>query len=291
MNGKNHNRRAVENGPSVSIVLPTYNQAHFLRVSLESIFAQTYQDFELIVVDDGSNDTTPEILDEYASCGRVQIIRQENSGLPRALNRGFDHSAGKYLTWTSSDNELMPTMLAVLVNVLDGNPAVGLAYADRYLMDDDGQDLGLFPLPNYDPCLILHVNLVHCCFLYRRTCMERIGGYDPQFIYGEDWEYWTRMSLHYSMRHVSQPLYRYRLHRQSMTSDLVRGRARTVGYSKISEAVRRRAPLRWWVGKLKLRFIKSFVHSHPVVRDAAAWREASMRAAGMVPECEDQGDG
>jgi len=186
-----------------------------LPAALDGVFAQTCPCYELIVVNDGSTDGTADVLADYQERLNFTVITQENRGLPRALNAGFAQARGDYLTWTSSDNIMLPEMLTTLVQALERDQSLGLVYADRYLMDEDGTDLGRFDLPDYDPYLLLHTNLVHCCFLYRRECMERAGGYDPEFIYGEDWEYWIRISRDFRMKRVPQALYRYRLHRSS----------------------------------------------------------------------------
>jgi glycosyltransferase involved in cell wall biosynthesis len=98
--------------PRVSVILPTYNQAEYLPLALDSIFQQTWRDFELIVVNDGSTDATPKILERYHSqyAGRCpfHVVHQANQKLPRALNEGFRRARGEYLTWTSSDNVLHP---------------------------------------------------------------------------------------------------------------------------------------------------------------------------------------
>lgn len=265
----------------ISIVLPVYNQANYLPAALDGVFAQTYPHYELIVVDDGSTDATPEVLGRYQEHHAFTVIRQNNQGLPRALNAGFAHARGDYLTWTSSDNIMLPQMLEVLAGALDADPSVGLVYADRYLMDEEGNDLGRFDLPDYDPYLLLHTNLVHCCFLYRRECMERIGGYNPDFIYAEDWEYWIRISQYWQMKRVPEPLYRYRLHRSSMTTEGVQGRARSLSYAQFAGHIRGRMPLRWYVGKLKWWWLRLFRPDHPAVADRAAWQRAVRRAAGL----------
>ncbi len=266
--------------PLVSVILPVYNQAHFLPAALDSVFAQVYPNYELIVVNDGSTDRTSDVLTEYRQRYDFTVITQENRGLPRALNAGFSKARGECLTWTSSDNVMLPQMLDTLAVALAENPDVGLVYADRYLIDENGQELGRYDLPDYDPHLLLHVNLVHCCFLYRRQCMERVGLYDPDFIYGEDWEYWIRISRFYSMKRVPQALYCYRVHRTSMTSELVRGTAKNnLQYEEFARRIRGRMPVRWWIGKLKWRWLRAFRPDHPVVSSRAAWNRASVTAA------------
>ncbi len=264
----------------VSVVLPAYNQSHYLPAALDSVFAQTYSNYELIVVDDGSTDATPEVLADYQRRHRFTVIRQVNGGLPRALNAGFAVAQGEFLTWTSSDNIMLPDMLQVLVQALDVDRTVGLVYADRYLIDDDGNELGRFNVPDYDPYLLLHIDLVQCCFLYRRECMTRVGLYDPEFVYGEDWEYWIRISHFYAMKRIPQALYRYRLHRNSMTSELMRGTARSLSYDVFAGRIRRRMPIRWIIGKLKWRWLRLTNPQHPAIAERNAWKRLAAQMAG-----------
>ena len=258
----------------ISIVLPTYNQAHYLPEALDGVFAQTYPNYELIVVNDGSTDDTAGVLAEYRLQHDFTIIEQENRGLPGALNAGFIRSHGKYLTWTSSDNVMHPDMLNELAQTLDRNPAIGLVYADFFLMDDDGRDLGLFETTEYDRHWLLYTNLVHCCFLYRRECMERVKGYDQDFVYSEDWEYWIRLSRYCQMKRVPQALYHYRLHRASMTSEMQDGTARHIGHAQFAAYIRRRMPLRWSLLMLKRTWARLGGDNHPIIRERQAWLSA-----------------
>jgi GT2 family glycosyltransferase len=127
--------------------------------------------------------------------------------------------------------------------------------------------------------LLLHVNLVHCCFLYRNACMTRVGLYDPEFIYGEDWEYWIRISKYYPMKHVPAALYRYRLHETSLTSELVRGTARNMGYVEFAKRMRQRTPRRWYVGKLKWWWLRLTNPQHAAFAGRASWLQAAVQAA------------
>lgn len=264
----------------VSIVLPTYNQANFLPTALNSIFLQTYRDFELIVVNDGSTDSTVDVLTEYNKIFPFTVINQVNKKLPSALNTGFSQAQGEYLTWTSTDNILLPDMISILVAALETNPTIGLAYADRYLMDDNGVDILRMNTPGYNKYLLLHVNLVQCCFLYRRECQEKVGGYDPTFLYGEDWEYWIRISRYFSMKHIGVALYRYRMHVKSLTSDLARGNIKGMGFSEFSTRIRKQMPLRWIIGKFLWRSLRLVNKHHPAVIEFNHWPAIVSQAAG-----------
>ncbi len=255
----------------VSIVLPTYNQVNYLSLSVESILAQTYRNFELIIVNDGSTDDTVKLLESYTNIPYIKIINQNNQRLPGALNAGFNQAKGQYLTWTSSDNLMHPEMLQILVAKLDAVPEVGLVYADRFLIDEDGVNLGEFCLPDYDPYLLLHMDIIHCCFLYRRECQEKVGFYDPAFVYAEDWEYWIRISQYYKMKHIPKSLYYYRVHKRSMTSEIVRGSADKMKFAKFSAIIRKRMPWKWGVGKIRWWWIKLTNPSHPIISERKNW--------------------
>src|SRR6266508_190816 len=114
---------------SVSIVLPTYNGSRYLEESIDSCLKQTFEDIELIIVDDCSTDDTPQIVARYRD-PRLRVIRHEtNRKLPAALNTGFAASKGTYLTWTSDDNRYAPNAIEVMMQALETSPEIGLVYA------------------------------------------------------------------------------------------------------------------------------------------------------------------
>ena len=128
--------------PLVSIILPVYNHGEFLRDSIQSILNQDYKNFELIIVNDGSTDSTNQILEEISTDAQITIIRQENLGLPIALNSGFTIAKGVFLTWTSADNLMAPAALSVLANALKNKKSVGLVFADYTVVDVNGHEIG-----------------------------------------------------------------------------------------------------------------------------------------------------
>lgn len=195
--------------PSVSIVLPCYNGAVFLAQSIDSVIAQTYIDWELIIVNDCSTDNSLAIMQDYAAKdGRILIINNEhNLKLPGALNRGFQEAKGKYLTWTSHDNRMAPTMLEEFVRYLDDNPDKGLVtacYAAFSLKTGEQ----LYEVHHPDPQLNLPLfNCVCYAFMYRREVLETVGGYDESLFLVEDYDYWVRIWLHYPVGKVYKVLY------------------------------------------------------------------------------------
>lgn len=195
--------------PTVSIVLPCYNGAGFLAQSLDSVIAQTFTDWELIIVNDCSKDNSLEIMQQYAEKdSRIRIINNEcNLKLPGALNRGFQEAKGKYLTWTSHDNRMAPTMLEEFVSYLDNNPDKGLVtacYAAFSLKTGET----LYEVHHPDPQL--HLPLFNCvcyAFMYRCEVLKTVGDYDTTLFLVEDYDYWVRIWQKYPVGKIYKVLY------------------------------------------------------------------------------------
>lgn len=256
----------LERKPSISLILPTYNQADFLRETLESIFNQTCSDFELIIVNDGSTDETPQILEPYTRLPFCTVISQSNQQLPSALNRGFSQARGEYLTWASSDNLLHPNMLSVLKEALEANPEMGLVYADWHLIDKDGKILREVRTPEFDRLLLMRINYVNACFMYRRECQERFGLYNPEYLFVEDWEYWWRLTHAYKMMRVPEFLLDYRSHEKNLTNVKVHSQKKSIsiGYKKLAKDFRAR-PFEWYFSKLKWEWLRLKLSQDPKI--------------------------
>lgn len=194
---------------TVSIVLPCYNGAAHLAASIESCIAQTYQDWELIIVNDCSKDNSLEIMKDYEQRdSRIFVIDNEkNLKLPGALNRGFAEAKGRYLTWTSHDNRMAPTMLEEMVAYLDGHPEIGLVTANYAAFSlTTGERLYEVSMP--DPQRNLpRFNTICYAFLYRREVLDKIGGYDENLFLIEDYEYWVRLWLNFQIGKIDKVLY------------------------------------------------------------------------------------
>ena len=252
--------------PKISVVMPTYNQAEFLPAALDGIFTQRLQDFELIVVNDGSTDQTEQILNEYHKKHAFILINQTNQKLPGALNTGFSQARGQYLTWTSSDNITLPGWLEVMSKYLDENPGAYMVYSDWEVIDENDNSLGILKTFDYDPFLLMRVNYIQASFMYRRTCQERLGLYNPEYIYAEDWEYWIRISRCFPIVHIPEVLYQYRYHRESLTLKYIRSQKKkqSPGYNKLHKDFLAQ-PLRWYFSKLKWELLKMKLGKDPKV--------------------------
>jgi glycosyltransferase involved in cell wall biosynthesis len=194
----------------VSIVLPTYNGSKYIRQSIDSCLSQTYENIELIIVDDCSTDETPEIIKSDKD-ERIKYVRhKKNRGLPHALNTGFAKATGDYLTWTSDDNYYNEEAIKKMVEVLHANKRVGFVYTNYYFVDKNNNIIRSVCNPH--PRMLDTRNCIGGCFLYRRKVYEKTGDYDPEFFLVEDYEYWLRIRKKFKMQKIDDYLYYFRLH-------------------------------------------------------------------------------
>lgn len=201
----------------VSIVLPTYNGAKFLKGAIESCLGQTHQDLELILVDDHSSDATPAIMQEFAlKDARVKVIRnQANQRLPRSLNIGFAQASGDFLTWTSDDNEYLPQAIEKMLSCLRADPQADFVYADYWAVYEDEGKKELVSSPQLN---LPAKNDIGACFLYTRRVYDKLGGYEADYEMVEDYDYWIRVHKNFKITHLAEPVYLYRFHGGSLTS-------------------------------------------------------------------------
>ena len=202
----------------VSIVLPSYNGEKYLRSAIDSIICQTFIDWELILVDDCSTDSTYEIMLQYEKRdGRIHVFRNErNMNLPNSLNRGFEKAHGDYMTWTSDDNIYDPQAIEIMYSFFKLHPESHMVCADMRLIDSFGHFLGNAEPYNQDR--FFYNNNVGACFMYDRTVLKEIGLYNPEFFGIEDYDYWLRVLHKYGqIAHLNMILYSYRIHERSLS--------------------------------------------------------------------------
>lgn len=202
----------------ISIVLPSFNGSKYLCESIESIITQTYQYWELILVDDCSTDNTLMIMQEYQERypNQIRCIHNDtNKKLSAALNTGFAASKGEFLTWTSDDNLYKPDALEKMVNFLLKNPDASLVYADYSIIDEFGKVISDEVVK--DPKWILNWSIVRGCFLYRREVYQTVGNYSEDKYLTEDHDYWLRVYQKFTLLPLHENLYKYRYHPLSLS--------------------------------------------------------------------------
>lgn len=213
-------------GPLVSVIVPTYNGATFLRAALDSVVAQTYPAVECIVIDDGSTDSTPSIIASFGS--QVRTERQSNQGFARARNHGARLARGEFLSFLDHDDCWRPTKLERQVDQLREQPDAAVVYTAVELIDEAGDHLGTIPAPPADVAFrnTLVMQWPHLAFeqgaLVRREAFFALGCFDERLSTSIGCDLACRLALTYPIVPIDEPLAAYRQHSAQMHHDLSR---------------------------------------------------------------------
>ncbi|HZM98290.1 MAG TPA: glycosyltransferase, partial [Pyrinomonadaceae bacterium] len=203
--------------PAVSVVIPVYNGENYLRLALESVLRQTFQDLEIIVIDDGSKDSTPDIAQSFGE--RVRYVRQENAGVAAAVNHGIRLARGRYFAWLSHDDLWAPEKLSAQLEALQHVDGPAVCYTDIKLIDGEGKvfDEKELPLPNrneivrailrLEPVLYAAYSLV--CEV---RCFEQVGPYDLKKRHTQDADMLLRLARTFPFVRVPEKLMFVREH-------------------------------------------------------------------------------
>jgi glycosyltransferase involved in cell wall biosynthesis len=205
--------------PEVSVLIPTYNRAGHLVQAIESVYAQTHRDWEIVVVDDGSTDNTPEVVRPYLA--RVKYLRQANQGVSVARNQAFALSAGQYVLFLDSDDILLPHSLATLSQALHENPGVGVVYSDGHVVDEAGEVHGSLSSYRRQPIedtlgyfiIASPVAGLHSAMVRHDVLLSLDGPFDEEMQGYEDWDLFIRIkAMGYRFMLVPSLTCCYRIH-------------------------------------------------------------------------------
>ncbi|MDJ0842745.1 glycosyltransferase family 2 protein [Crocosphaera sp.] len=204
----------------VSIVIPAYNAMKYLPETLDNLLQQTYKDFEVIIVNDGSTDNIKDWLTTISD-DRVRLISQENKGLAGARNTGIEKAKGDYIAFLDADDLWEPTKIEKQVKVLDNNPGVGLVYTGVAIIDSNGIPTGRIfqeEVEGYIWKELTQKNFVGCgsVAVVKKECFEKVGNFDKNLgSFVEDWDMWLRIAVVYPFKVIKEPLVYYRQHPNS----------------------------------------------------------------------------
>lgn len=213
--------------PQISVVIPTYNRAHLIGQTIDSVLAQGFEDFELIVVDDGSTDSTRGVVNRYED-PRIRYVYQDNAGGPAARNNGASQGRAQYLIFLDSDDILWPDALTWLIEEACRHPEAGLIGGGYQYINETGQVIGTYEPWLFGEQLDLKRWLLDCPFIPSATLIQRrhfeaIGGFDLEQEAAQDWDLWLRMAAaECPMHSLKRSICGYRLHSGSLTVDLER---------------------------------------------------------------------
>jgi len=226
--------------PSVSIILPTYNREHLIGFAIQSVLNQTYSDFELIIIDDYSEDKTDRIVETFNDV-RIQYVKHDhNSGVSIARNTGIEQAKGKYIAFLDSDDEWLPEKLEKQLQVFSSEPKVAVVYSwlqiQKDSQDQHNKAIRLSKHRGYIYGDLLYTNFVGTpsTIIVKRECFDSGIRFDPNLRCCEDWDVWLKLAKYYQFEVILEPLVKYREH-----PDINRGstnsKAVTEGYLKFLE--------------------------------------------------------
>lgn len=231
--------------PLVSIVLPVRDGEAYLRAAIDSILAQTFADFELIIVNDGSADSTADIIKVYAERDARLVVRhQANRGMVPTLKIACDLARGTYLARMDADDVALPCRLEQQVAFLETHPETVLLGSAVDLIDGAGRVVGQFCHPESDSairaCLATHNCLVHPSVMMRTTAYHAVGGYREAFAHAEDYDLWLRMAEVGQIANLSHSTLLYRLHPGQASQTHIREQALWALAAQLSAKARAR---------------------------------------------------
>lgn len=208
--------------PRISVVVTAHNYGKYLPQCLDSVFEQNCSDWELVVVNDGSTDDTPAILESYQKKmgDKIKVVTLTGVGLAKACNTGIRASRGEYIVRLDADDYFDESILLVESTILDKDPSIHMVYPDYYRINKYGEILDSYRLQKVnDEVKLLDRSPLAAGAMYRRTCYDEIGGYNEKLRYQEDYDFWIKFIDKFKVYNVNLPLMYYRKHDASMSTN------------------------------------------------------------------------
>ena len=206
--------------PIVTVYITNYNYAQYIDQAIKSVLQQSFHDFELIIIDDGSTDSSRDIILQYERHTVVRIIFQKNKGLNASNNVALKASRGKYIMRLDADDYLDPNALLVMNHILKEDPDLGLVFPDYYYVDINNQITGQERRHDFLSEVSLRDQPAHgACTMIRKDCLLELGGYNESYQCQDGYDLWLKMINRYSVRNVNLPLFYYRRHNENLTNN------------------------------------------------------------------------
>jgi glycosyltransferase involved in cell wall biosynthesis len=241
----------MQPAPRISVVMAVFNAERYLTDAIESILHQSFRDFEFVIIDDGSTDESGKILRAFAQLdSRIRLFSEERRGLTRCLNRGIALAQGQYLARMDADDVALPGRFQAQVDYLDANPEVLAVGGQARLVSPEGWPLCQWTVPTgHEEIDATHIaglagQLVHPTSMMRLDAVRRIGGFNEQWAYAQDYDLWLRLAEIGRLSNLRETVLNYRLHFSSVTFTMRRSQCESVaGIAKSARARRGLPPL------------------------------------------------
>ncbi|WP_341526185.1 glycosyltransferase [Nostoc sp. UHCC 0302] len=206
--------------PKVSVIIPAYNAMAYLPETLTSVLQQTFTNFEILIINDGSTDNivqwSNQLLDQ-----RVQLISQNKQGVSVARNTGITYATGEYIAFLDADDLWKSTKLEKQVNYLEAHPEIGFLHTGMVLIDQYGKSSGRVMISNAEGNVLKQLleqnTVVTSSVIVRASCLKTVGEFDRKLRYSQDWHMWVRIAARYPFAVIKEPLVCYRQHPNNAT--------------------------------------------------------------------------
>lgn len=210
----------MNSNPLLTVYITNYNYGMYIRQSIESVLLQTFQDFELFIIDDGSTDNSKDIIESYRDNPKINIIYQQNKGLNVTNNIAMRASRAKYIMRLDADDFLTPHALETMVASLENDVDLGLVFPDYYYTNESGVITGEEIRHDFDKDVSLFDQPAHgACTMIRLENLKRLGGYNESFTCQDGYDLWIKFIMHYKVTNINIPLFYYRRHGNNLTGN------------------------------------------------------------------------
>lgn len=206
--------------PKVTVYITNYNYGKYLDRAVNSVLEQTFQDYELLIIDDGSTDGSKEIIGKYQDLKNVFVIFQSNKGLNATNNVALKMARGKYIMRLDADDYLDPHALEIMVSKMEKSADLALVFPDYYEVDHNGEIINHIRRHNFDNDVTLYDQPAHgACTMFRKKILDEVGGYDESVRKQDGYDIWLKIIEHYRISNINLPLFYYRQHQNSITQN------------------------------------------------------------------------
>ena len=206
--------------PLISVYIVNFNYQKYLKQSILSVLSQTYKNFELIIIDDGSNDNSKKIIDEFKHPKIIKKIYNKNIGLNRSNNIALKNANGSYIIRLDADDYFKKNALKTFVDHIKRNIKSSLIYPDYYIVDEYGIKLSRVKREHFvKKVKMLDLPAHGACTMFKTSVLKKIGGYDESFSCQDGYDIWLKIINNYQISNINNPLFFYRQHSLSLTKN------------------------------------------------------------------------
>ncbi len=205
--------------PAISVYIVNHNYGRYLEQAIESVLKQTFKDFEIIFIDNGSKDDSRDRLEKYFKNNKIKIILQKNIGLNAANNVALKFARGKYIMRLDADDYLDKNALEIMFLTLEKKKKLGLVFPDYFTVDENNNILSLIRRHDFTEVTLLDQPAHGACTMIRRDYLQSVGGYDESYHCQDGWDLWVKLIKNYGVTNINLPLFFYRQHEENMTKN------------------------------------------------------------------------